>query len=282
MRSRRNPSQPHSLSPYDPSPIGATSTTTFPRASSPSGFSQLLSKPAKWFTRNQSGQRAPSFTSPSEPRSSTSSFVRKPKISHPTDLRPILPSLQSEPYIQSPTQSASRSVSFMCLQKCSHDNATVSLFPGPYLTFPLHARRQDWMVYPTSLHPQTRRFRLTLVTCEAFHISHGPARPRNSASLVPRRLRLPWRTTSKIGYNSIALAALVIHIHQQRRIRNLNTHSPPSPLRVPPPTFLLHHHRPYHWVLLQQHHRRVPVSPCFMSAHIPLLQNFHQSCLLPR
>lgn len=109
MRSRRNPSQFHSLSPHDPSSTGATSTTAFPRASSPSGFSQLLSKPAKWFTRNQTGQRAPSSGS-SEPRSSTSSFVRKPKISHPTDLRPILPSLQSEPYIQSPTQGASRSV----------------------------------------------------------------------------------------------------------------------------------------------------------------------------
>ena len=146
MRSRRNPSQPHSLSPHDPSPIGATSTTTFPRASSPSGFSQLLSKPAKWFTRNQTGQRAPSFTASPEPRSSTSSFVRKPKISHPTDLRPILPSLQSEPYIHSPTQSASRSVSIMRLQKCSRDNTDVSLLTGPYLTCPLHAHRQDWMV----------------------------------------------------------------------------------------------------------------------------------------
>jgi hypothetical protein len=107
MRSRRNPSQPHSLSPYDPS-TGATSTTVFPRSASPSGFSQLLSKPAKWFTRNQTASR-PLPTAPSEPRSSTSSFARKPKISHPTDLRPILPS-QSEPYIQSPTHGASRLV----------------------------------------------------------------------------------------------------------------------------------------------------------------------------
>jgi len=122
MRSRRNPSQPHSLSPHDPSFNGATSTTAFPRASSPSGFSQLLSKPAKWFTRNQASQRVPSTTS-SEPRSSISSFVRKPKISHPTDLRPILPSIQSEPYIQSPTQSASRSVSI-----CIHGNA-VAIMP---------------------------------------------------------------------------------------------------------------------------------------------------------
>ncbi|KAI0263829.1 hypothetical protein BC834DRAFT_971183 [Gloeopeniophorella convolvens] len=109
MRPRRNPPPPQSLGPYDPSSAGATSTTAFPRATSPSGFSQLLSKPAKWFTRNQSGPRPPSAT-PSEPRSSSSSFVRKPKISHPTDLRPIFPSIQSEPYIQSPTHSASRSV----------------------------------------------------------------------------------------------------------------------------------------------------------------------------
>ncbi|KAH8994411.1 hypothetical protein EDB92DRAFT_274843 [Lactarius akahatsu] len=106
MRSRRNPSQPHSLSPYDPSSTGVTSTTVFPRSASPSGFSQLLSKPAKWFTRNQATSRPPT-SAPSEPRSSTSSFVRKPKISHPTDLRPILPSLQSEPYIQSSTHSRS-------------------------------------------------------------------------------------------------------------------------------------------------------------------------------
>ncbi|KAI9507994.1 hypothetical protein F5148DRAFT_1200141 [Russula earlei] len=109
MRPRRNPSNPHSLSPHDPSPISSTSTTTFPRASSPSGFSQLLSKSAKWFSRNQAGPRA-SSTAPSEPRSSVSSFIRKPKISHPTDPRPILPSMQSEPYIQSPAQGASRSV----------------------------------------------------------------------------------------------------------------------------------------------------------------------------
>src|SRR5258707_15244091 len=109
MRSRRNPAQTHTLSPHDPSPISTTSTTPFPRASSPSGFSQLLSKPAKWFSRNNGGPRTPSV-SPSEPRSSTGSFVRKPKISHPTDLLPILPSLQSEPYIQSPTPPASRPV----------------------------------------------------------------------------------------------------------------------------------------------------------------------------
>ena len=141
MRSRRSPSQPLTLGPYDPSPTSATSTTAFPRASSPSGFSQLLSKPAKWFTRNQTGSRAPSSTAPSEPRSSTSSFVRKPKISHPTDLRPILPSLQSEPYIQSPSQSASRSVSILSLQKSGYNNPPVSLlYTGLYSTSPSHTR----------------------------------------------------------------------------------------------------------------------------------------------
>lgn len=137
MRSRRNPAQPHTLSPHDPSLMTTTSTTAFPRASSPSGFSQLLSKPAKWFSRN-AGPRAPT-TAPSEPRSSTSSFVRKPKISHPTDLRPIIPSLQSEPYIQSPTQAASRSVP-LYLDRRSHNNCTVSPL-GPYLISPLHARK---------------------------------------------------------------------------------------------------------------------------------------------
>lgn len=140
MRSRRNPAQPHALSPHDLSPMTTTSTTAFPRASSPSGLSQLLSKPAKWFSRN-AGPRATSAT-PSEPRSSTSSFVRKPKISHPTDLRPILPSLQSEPYIQSPTQAASRSVPLYLDRNSSHDNSTAPLL-GPYLTSPLGAHKLE-------------------------------------------------------------------------------------------------------------------------------------------
>lgn len=141
MRSRhgRNPAQPHTLSPHTLSPLTTTSTTAFPRASSPSGLSHLLSKPAKWFSRNAS-PRAPSAV-PSEPRSSTSSFVRKPKISHPTDPRPILPSLQSEPYIQSSTHVASRSVPLY-----HYGNAVMITTPlfsllGPYLTSPLRVHK---------------------------------------------------------------------------------------------------------------------------------------------
>jgi hypothetical protein len=147
MRSRRNPSQPHSLSPYDPS-TGATSTTVFPRAVSPSGFSQLLSKPAKWFTRNQTTSRPPP-TAPSEPRSSTSSFVRKPKISHPTDLRPILPSMQSEPYIQSPTHSASRLVFD---QSRNHCDTHYTLYLRSVFDLSL-ARAQAGLDGPTSSSP---------------------------------------------------------------------------------------------------------------------------------
>ncbi|VDC02682.1 unnamed protein product [Peniophora sp. CBMAI 1063] len=94
----------NSLSPYDQQQQQQSSDVPqpFPRATSPSGFGGLLSKPAKWFSRSNNNNatprpRAPSNTS--EPRSSTSSYVRKPKISQPTDPRPILASALSEPYI---------------------------------------------------------------------------------------------------------------------------------------------------------------------------------------
>ncbi|KAI0319572.1 hypothetical protein OF83DRAFT_1170122 [Amylostereum chailletii] len=118
MRPRRNQTTPQALSPYDPSPTvpAGPSSTAFPRATSPSGISQLLAKPAKWFSRNQGTRpRAPSGSS--EPRSSTSSYVRKPKISQPTDPRPILPSVLSEPYLQASPKGPSRSVHDLSLTR---------------------------------------------------------------------------------------------------------------------------------------------------------------------
>ncbi|KAI0090890.1 hypothetical protein BDY19DRAFT_887550 [Irpex rosettiformis] len=88
-----------------------SSTSSFPRSVSPStGFTQFFTKPTKWFARSNSSGAIPgrSSISSNEPRSSSSS-ARKPKISHPTDPRPILDQLRPEPgttYI--PT--ASRSV----------------------------------------------------------------------------------------------------------------------------------------------------------------------------
>ncbi|KAI0036125.1 hypothetical protein K488DRAFT_41770 [Vararia minispora EC-137] len=114
MRARRNPSSSsQSLSPYDavpPEPPHASANTAaFPRASSPSGLSGLFSKSARWFSRERGPRpRAPSNTS--EPRSSTSSYIRKPKISQPTDPRPILASALSEPYFPLANPGASRSV----------------------------------------------------------------------------------------------------------------------------------------------------------------------------
>ncbi|KAF9231969.1 hypothetical protein BU15DRAFT_90776 [Melanogaster broomeanus] len=67
------------------------------------GITQFLSKPAKWFGRKASDSRSVSATS--EPRSSTSS-VRRPKISRPTDPRPILASFQSEPHALDASKSA--------------------------------------------------------------------------------------------------------------------------------------------------------------------------------
>jgi len=60
---------------------------TFITSKARSGCSTSVSRRCAWFTRNQIGQRAPSFTAPPELRSSTSSFVRKPKAEQ-TDLVP--------------------------------------------------------------------------------------------------------------------------------------------------------------------------------------------------
>ncbi|KAL1659369.1 rho GTPase activating protein 22 [Schizophyllum commune] len=72
----------------------ASASVSFPRSTSPSGITQFFSKPTKWFTRSAS---SPKLQGPgsSEPRASTSSTTRKPKISRPTDPRPILDSYSS-------------------------------------------------------------------------------------------------------------------------------------------------------------------------------------------
>ncbi|KAG6849126.1 hypothetical protein H0H93_011142 [Arthromyces matolae] len=78
------------LSPADQppsSPLG----TNFPRSTSPSsGLAQFLTKPSKWF-RSTSASSKMQNTAPELPRPSVSS-ARKPKISRPTDPRPILES----------------------------------------------------------------------------------------------------------------------------------------------------------------------------------------------
>ncbi|TFK24708.1 rho GTPase activating protein 22 [Coprinopsis marcescibilis] len=58
------------------------------RSTSPSGFTQFLAKPSKWFSRSVSASKIPSSTAESRP--SLSSSARKTKISRPTDPRPIL------------------------------------------------------------------------------------------------------------------------------------------------------------------------------------------------
>ncbi|KAI0644994.1 hypothetical protein C8Q79DRAFT_911630 [Trametes meyenii] len=87
-----SPPEPLSSSPSSPASYLSSSTGT-PRSASPSnGFTQLFTKPTKWFNRSASGGVGRSSISSTEPRSSTSS-TRKHKISHPTDPRPILDSL---------------------------------------------------------------------------------------------------------------------------------------------------------------------------------------------
>ena len=192
------------------------STTAFPRASSPSGFSQLLSKPAKWFTRNQAGPRSLSLI-PSEPRSSTSSFVRKPKISHPTDLRPILPSLQSEPYIQSPTSGASRSV-------------YIVLIAEPHLP-----RQFSRSVFDLSLaHAQTGT--------DGLPTSPSSGK-KSSADLGDLRSlsHKPWsRSAEELGKFSSSAPSTPLPSSFQDKIQQYRTGSPSNS-----PTSPLHHQHPF-------------------------------------
>ncbi|KAH7929515.1 hypothetical protein BV22DRAFT_1080692 [Leucogyrophana mollusca] len=111
MPPRRGAPSFNTLSPQD-APAYPASTPSSPayhqfpqaRANSPSsGFTQFLSKPSKWFGRKPSDPR--SIVSANEPRASTSSVGRKPKISRPTDPRPIMASFQSEPRLSNASKS---------------------------------------------------------------------------------------------------------------------------------------------------------------------------------
>ncbi|KAI0352014.1 hypothetical protein OH77DRAFT_829732 [Trametes cingulata] len=98
MAPRRGAQHQNTLSPPEtttPSPSSPASYLSggAPRSASPSnGFTQLFTKPTKWFNRSNSGGVGRTSISSTEPRSSTSS-TRKHKISHPTDPRPIIDSL---------------------------------------------------------------------------------------------------------------------------------------------------------------------------------------------
>ncbi|KAI0689000.1 hypothetical protein BC835DRAFT_1371134 [Cytidiella melzeri] len=102
---------------------------SFPRSASPStGFTQFFTKPTKWFARSNSSGAIPGRTSTSsmEQRPSSSS-ARKPKISHPTDPRPILDQLRPEP-VANNMPMASRSVLDLSLARTAtaFDNSPVS------------------------------------------------------------------------------------------------------------------------------------------------------------
>ncbi|KAG6334782.1 hypothetical protein ID866_4315 [Astraeus odoratus] len=114
MAPRRGVSTSNTLSPYDAAYASSTPASPanlhFPqsRSNSPSGLTQFLSKPTKWFVRKPSDARSISATN--EPRTSTSS-VRRPKISRPTDPRPILTHFHAEPH----AHDASKSVADLTL-----------------------------------------------------------------------------------------------------------------------------------------------------------------------
>lgn len=111
----KRPPQPSQSLNLEPPNSGGSSpgSTHFPRATSPSGLS-LLTKPSKWF-RSASAKNIPAST---EPRSSISSVTRKPKISRPTDPRPILNSLSSDTYAGS--GAGSRYVYFLFMTLPGH------------------------------------------------------------------------------------------------------------------------------------------------------------------
>ncbi|OCH89400.1 hypothetical protein OBBRIDRAFT_705921, partial [Obba rivulosa] len=97
MGPRRGTPSSNSLGPPELStPTSSGSSPGFlntPRSASPSSaITGFLSRPTKWFSRSSSSGTGRSSVSSNEPRTSTSS-VRKPKISHPTDPRPILDNL---------------------------------------------------------------------------------------------------------------------------------------------------------------------------------------------
>ena len=88
MAPRRGAPSSNTLSPQDPL-MPSASSPGIPRSASPSGFTQFLTKPSKWFTRSASTSKLPNNHVTAEPRSSGGSG-RKHKISRPTDPRPIL------------------------------------------------------------------------------------------------------------------------------------------------------------------------------------------------
>ncbi|KAI6046239.1 hypothetical protein EDC04DRAFT_2887920 [Pisolithus marmoratus] len=131
---RGTPSSFNTLSPHDaflPSSTPASPANLhFPplRSNSPSGLTQFLSKPSKWFGRKPIDTRSPSAAN--EPRSSTSS-VRKPKISRPTDPRPIMTHFHAEPH----ALDASRSVADLSL----HPKQSLDVLNAP--SSPSHSHR---------------------------------------------------------------------------------------------------------------------------------------------
>ncbi|KAI6115749.1 hypothetical protein EDD16DRAFT_1863761, partial [Pisolithus croceorrhizus] len=99
MPPRRGAPSFNTLSPHDappPSTPASPANLYFPPLRSSSPLGQFLSKPSKWFGRKPLDAR--SVSTANEPRSSTSS-VRKPKISRPTDPRPILAHFHAEPHV---------------------------------------------------------------------------------------------------------------------------------------------------------------------------------------
>ncbi|KAI6043474.1 hypothetical protein EDC04DRAFT_2890865 [Pisolithus marmoratus] len=130
---RGTPSSFNTLSPHDALPSSTPASPAnlhFPpqRSNSPSGLTQFLSKPSKWFGRKPIDTRSPSAAN--EPRSSTSS-VRKPKISRPTDPRPILTHFHAEPH----ALDASRSVADLSL----HPKPSLDILNAP--SSPSHSHR---------------------------------------------------------------------------------------------------------------------------------------------
>ncbi|KAJ2988930.1 hypothetical protein NUW54_g8952 [Trametes sanguinea] len=92
MAPRRGGQQQNTLSPPEATTPSPSSPASYRSASPSNGFTNLFSKPTKWFNRSNSGGVGRASISSTEPRSSTSS-TRKHKISHPTDPRPIMDNL---------------------------------------------------------------------------------------------------------------------------------------------------------------------------------------------
>ncbi|KAF8326839.1 uncharacterized protein EI90DRAFT_2975491 [Cantharellus anzutake] len=100
---KKRPAPSRATSSNSDIPASPLSQFNFPRSGSPSGFGNFLSRPSKWFQRSNSGPKTV------QDASAVPSATRRPIISQPTDVRPLLEVPKSSLSISHSYQDLSRS-----------------------------------------------------------------------------------------------------------------------------------------------------------------------------